>query len=193
VKILPEEDFGGRIPFSYRGDDQVIKRGYKHRMRVVTKFMGEDYKNLPNLESLDIGRSNRFGRGLGIKHNTLNTDFNREICAPGGPYDIITFFETLEHLLNPLGAMDFVYANLKPGGRCYLSCPSLGWLGFFQGPNHFCETKRSQLERLFRYVGLDVVKYDKIQLWDRNFIFFGFRPLWRVLFNRTHLFELRKP
>lgn len=191
MKLITSEDLNERIPFAYEGDMNVIKRGLKHRIRVIRKFMGME--SLAGVKSLDIGASNKFSRELGVNDNTLMTDLNREIYAPDKDYDVVTCFEILEHQMAPLYMMDFIYGILKPGGVCYLSTPALGWLGFFQGPNHFFESKRSQFERMFRYVGFEVVKYTKFQLWDRNFIFFGFRPFWRVTTNRTHLWELRKP
>jgi hypothetical protein len=191
VRLITSMDLNERIPFAYEGDMQVIKRGLTHRMKVIRKFIGME--GFWGVKALDIGASNKFSRELGVIDNTLMTDLNREICAPRKDYAVVTCFEIFEHSMCPLRMMDFIYDILKPGGTCYFSCPSLGWLGFYQGPNHFTEYKRSQLERMFRYVGFEVVKYRKFNLWDPWFIFFGFRPIWRVLTNRTHLFELRKP
>jgi hypothetical protein len=191
VRLITTKDLNERIPFAYEGDMHVIRRGLTHRIKVIRRFMG--LETLACMKALDIGASNKFSRALGVEDNTLLTDLNREIHAPDKDYEVVTCFEIFEHNMNPLGMMDFIYDILKPGGVCYFSCPSLGWLGFYQGPNHFTEYKRSQLERMFRYVGFEIVKYKKFNLWDPWFIFFGFRPAWRVLFNRTHLFELRKP
>jgi hypothetical protein len=191
MNLVSKEYLEYRVPFAYEGDAQVIRRGLTHRLKIVRSFIGR--RDFSGTKSLDIGYSNKFGRVLGVRDNTLPTDLNREIHAPSRDYDFVTCFEIFEHNMNPLGMMDFIFKVLRSGGTCYFSTPALGWLGFFQGPNHFFETKRSQLERMFRYVGFEVVEYRKFNLWDPWWFCFGFRPFWRVTTNRTHLFELRKP
>ena len=71
---MPEviTDFS-KIPFGNPGDCNIGKKNTRHRLKVVRKFIGRD---LSGLKTLDIGVSNRFGRELGIKHNTLPYDLN---------------------------------------------------------------------------------------------------------------------
>jgi hypothetical protein len=48
------------------------------------------------------------------------------------------------------------------------------------------------MRKLFEYAGFKVVKYKKINIWDRRFMFYGVRPFFRVLFHRSQLWMLQK-
>ena len=178
-----------KIPFAYIGDSKIMSKQIPHRLRVVKKFIGYD---IGKLKSLDIGGPNKFGELLGLKDNTLEMDLNRSLKAPGENYDLIGCFEIIEHIMNPLFMMDFIFAVLRPGGVCYLSTPR-PWFGFLQGRQHFTEYKPDRFKRMVEYAGFEVVRTKKFCIWDWDFIFYGFRPVFRVLFHRNYLWELRKP
>jgi len=178
--------FNGRItPFSAHGDASDVNANVGRRVAQVRKFIGF----VPD-ESLDIGPPNAFGQALGVRDNTTG-DVNLGVNAPGKDYELILFSEIIEHLMNPLGAMQDCYRLLKPGGICIVSTPIASRLSF-QSPHHFTEYKPDRMRRLFEYVGFDIVGYKKINIWDRGFMFKGVRPFFRVLFHRSQLWKLRK-
>ena len=178
------------VPFSECGDENELRRSLKHRLKVTQDFIGH---SIADMKTLDIGQSNKLGRSLGIKHNTLDTDFNRSIDAPSGNYDLITCFEVLEHVMNPLFMMDRIYGLLKPGGVCYLTTPIRKRTDVFYGcRGHFTEYKPREMRLLFKYVGFKEMKYRKFLYWDWDFMFWGVRPFFRVLTQRHQLWELRK-
>lgn len=183
-------DLNENIPFACQGDMYEIKRGLRHRKRVIQKFTG--LRDFYGIKSLDVGMPNRFSSEMKVRDNTGLCDLNRDMVTPDAEYDVITCFEVLEHVMNPLGMMDDIYALLRPRGVCFLSTP-VSRFGWYHSKAHFAEYKRDRLEKMFRYVGFEIVKYRTFCLWDPEFMFFGFRPLWRVLFTRNHLWELRKP
>jgi SAM-dependent methyltransferase len=181
-----------KIPFADPGDKDEIRAALRHRLRVVRKFIG---KGCPwvGLHTLDIGDTNKFGRALGVKDNTLEGDLNKSVRAPSKDYDVVTCFEVIEHVMNPLGLMGGIYRLLKKGGRCYISTPVRTILfPILEPPKHFTEYRRVPMEKLFGYVGFKVVKYKRFTLWDWNFMFWGVRPFLRVLFQRNQMWELRK-
>lgn len=185
------EDFG-RIPFGAPGDKDEGRKNTKHRLKVVREFIGYDIKNL---KTLDIGQSNRFGRELGIKHNTLDYDLNQKVEAPDKDYDLILFSEIPEHMMNLYYVMVRIYDLLRPGGVCIFSTPLMTWNGgiAYQSPHHFVEYRADRLGRFFHYMGFEIVKWEKYRLWDLDFIFWGIRPILRVLFHRNQVWMIRKP
>jgi SAM-dependent methyltransferase len=175
------------VPYSESCDENDIKKCFKHRLSVVKKFIGQD---LAGLEVLDIGHPNKFGRALGVKNNT-NIDLNA--CYPlGGIYcfDVVTCFEVIEHVMNPLALMENIRWVMKPGGLCYLSTPIRSRL--WHEKVHFTEYYPRDMKIMFEYAGFEIVKYKKFCLWDWDFMFWGFRPFFRVLTQRTQLWALRK-
>jgi SAM-dependent methyltransferase len=177
-------------PFAHPGDKDEIKAGLKHRMKVVKSFIGRDLKGL---KTLDIGDSNRFSRELGIQDNTTG-DLNRGVIAPSKDYDVVTFFEVIEHLMAPLKVLEDIRDLLKPGGVCYVATPVPTPLyHLLMSEKHLTEYKRDRLEVMFRYAGFEVVKYRRFVLWDWWFMFTGFRPFLRTTLHRNQIWELRKP
>jgi SAM-dependent methyltransferase len=45
---------------------------------------------------------------------------------PQAPFDLVLFIHVIEHLPSPRQALQAIHRLLKPGGRLYLECPSLG-------------------------------------------------------------------
>lgn len=182
---------GVLVPFSAHGDasDENLNKGV--RVRAVREFIGMD---LTNLHTLDVGAPNMFGKLLGIKDNTAG-DVNNGIVAPSAEYDLILFSEIVEHLMNPLGAVRDCFRLLKRGGVCIVSTPLAAWHSgiSMQSPHHFTEYRPDRLRKLFKYVGFEIADYKKISIWDRRFMFYGVRPLLRVLFHRSQLWKLTKP
>lgn len=180
---------GKLVPFSAHGDasDENLNKG--RRVEIVKDFIG----GIPVGRTLDIGPPNAFGQALEIKDNTTG-DLNDGVVAPSKDYDLILFSEILEHLMNPLQAMRDCYRLLRPGGLCIVCTPKASWhTGFFyQSPHHFTEYKPDRLRKMFEYAGFSVVKYKTINIWDKRFALYGFRPLLRVLFHRSQLWMLRK-
>lgn len=78
-------------------------------------------------------------------------------------FDIITFFEVLEHLDRPIEFMEEVRGILKPGGHIVLSLPNrdraLDTLGNGDfPPNHLSRWNRQCLEAFLRRNGFDAVR-----------------------------------
>ena len=183
----PDECIGGEfIPFSAHGDASDLNMNKGRRVREVREFIGTIPEN-----SLDIGPPNAFGQALGIRDNTIG-DANRPLVAPSSRYDLILFSEIIEHLMNPLTAMENCYDLLKPGGMCIVSTPIPSLL-YYQSPHHFTEYSPDRLRKLFEFAGFEIVDYKKIGIWDRRFMFYGIRPFFRVLLHRSQLWKLRRP
>jgi SAM-dependent methyltransferase len=81
---------------------------------------------------------------------------------PGEQFDVVTFFEVLEHQAAPAGFLDKVKSCLRPGGYIALSMPNRErWLTgpdvLDYPPNHFLRWNTSALRNLLSAQGFEVL------------------------------------
>ena len=155
------------------------------RLVDLRRFLGK----LPE-KTLDIGQPNYAGRALGVMHNTLATDFNFVILAPEKDYDAVLCFEVIEHVMNPFDMLRAIRGFLRPGGKLYLSTPVM--FPWYQGPHHFTEYKVKNFRVMLEYAGFKILRSEITKPWPWWFMFWGFRPFFRVMFHRTQLYECEK-
>jgi SAM-dependent methyltransferase len=144
----------------------------------------------------DIGSANKKAKFLEQKLNgksieLTNDDFN-VIPLKEGKFSVITCFEVIEHLQNPLFLMQQLSDKLTEDGVIYLSTPARPKI--LWPPYHFYEMPFEHLDKwLFKPVGLKVVRRGRIfqdhPLW---FYFTGPRPFLRLFYDHTNIYELRK-
>lgn len=89
--------------------------------------------------------------------------------VPRGPFDLITMWQVLEHLADPVGAMKTVRRRLAEGGRVVVAVPNAGgwaarrfqsrWVGW-DLPRHLVHFTHETLVRLLRSSGLEVVRIE---------------------------------
>lgn len=113
-------------------------------------------------------------------------DWNRSMIK-ADKFGTLTFYDSLEHLLNPLLFLDGVYKIIKPGGLLYICLPQRpSWLWT---EHHFHEIEDSRCKYLFKESGFKVEYQTKISFWRLKF---GVRPLIRYFYDKTTLYKLRK-
>lgn len=178
-------DLKGAVPWSGHFTADLPARNNKHRLKIFQDFVQLEGK------SLDIGKPNFISREMGITHNTTG-DLNRIVRAPETDYDVITCFEVLNHVMNPLFLIQECHRLLKPGGKLYLSTPLLWIFPWFHGRGNFSEYKKNRIQILVEYAGFRVLRYEWHNPWPFVFVFYGFRPPFRYLLNRFQLWELEK-
>lgn len=140
--------------------------------------------------------------GVPVTEGTLDS-----VRQPTASFDVVTFWEVIEHLPDPRGFLTEVRRILKPGGTILLSTPDSGslvarllgrrWLGWQKIPEHLFFFDEATLVRLLAETGFDVVASRYVPLtvsWpyalERLAASLGltpaaFDPLARVLRNRT--------
>lgn len=178
------------VPFSHHCTASKPARNNKHRLKVFRKFIG--WHIVPEgLRVLDIGAPNFIGQELGITDFTEG-DLNRTMISPASNYDIITCFEVINHLYNHGVLIENIRKHLKDGGTLYLSTPKLWAIAWAHGKENYVEMKPRSICKLFEYFGFEVIRYEVHNPWFFGFMFWGFRPFFRFLFNRFQLWELRK-
>ncbi|MEX0594454.1 MAG: hypothetical protein WD115_06725 [Balneolaceae bacterium] len=145
----------------------------------------------PDETILDVGSENPFSRLLkadGYTVHNSHVDLDRH---PGElarhPADVVTAFEILEHLLNPLGVLE----NL-PGKRLYASVPMRLWFSnAYRNPDdpwdrHFHEFESWQFDWLLDHAGWTIIRSEK---WTNPVRKFGIRPLLRFVTPRWYVIE----
>jgi len=101
--------------------------------------------------------------GVPVAEGTLET----ANIAPGS-FDVVTFWEVIEHVRDPRDFLTRTARILKRGGRALLSTPDAGslvartlgkrWLGWQKVPEHLFYFDRATLRRLLDETGFDVVE-----------------------------------
>ncbi|MBI4372786.1 MAG: methyltransferase domain-containing protein [Candidatus Omnitrophica bacterium] len=78
---------------------------------------------------LDVAWGTAYGdmllkqRGKAEEVVTLDISGKEYESIPNAPYDVVTSFETIEHLENPEGFLKTLHQALKPGGELIISAP----------------------------------------------------------------------
>lgn len=115
---------------------------FKKRMNVLSQFLK------PESSLLDVGCAYGFFLGVaadaghrveGIETNTYMVEsvknrlkvpchlcLNLNEFQPGKKYDCITFFDSIEHMENPKGALARAGEMLRKGGRVAITTPNIG-------------------------------------------------------------------
>lgn len=120
-----------------------------------------------------LGLLQRYGEvaGLDVDHEYLafcrERGFPNVLCGSGyelpfgdGRFDLVSLFDTLEHIPEEVAALREVRRVLRPGGLVLISVPAYQWL-WSQNDRiaHHCRRyTRGRLERALRDAGLEVVR-----------------------------------
>lgn len=119
-----------------------------------------------------------------------NTSVDLDVDDLDGSYDIVTAFEVLEHLFNPLHAMlEVRKVLLGPGGRFFVSMPLLK-PQCLASPGHFHEMSRRSAQLLFRRAGFSVVRKREFRIREPLFYFTGVKPFMRAFYEKVQIYEL---
>jgi SAM-dependent methyltransferase len=177
------------IPFNHHASALPANLNNKNRLRLYRKFIGK-HKLFGN--SLDIGEPGYISTEIQVRHNTFTTDFNREVKAQRNDYEVITCFEVINHLFNPLQFLEQIRSLMSPNGVLYLSHPKLWLIAAHHCRFDFCDYEPSRFIQMCEYAGFKVVRHETRNPWPLRFMLTGFRPIARTLFNRIEIYEMRK-
>lgn len=163
------------------------------RWRKTIEFIEKSETRFFKIACLDIGdRSMLTGRLERLFRSVFtNTNVDLDVVDLSPPYEyfyIITCFEVIEHLFNPLHCLLGMRKKLMPGGRIYLSTPRHKPHSMWG--NHFHEMSDKSLFALLDRAGLRVVRRKKIFIMPLRSLLTGIRPWLRLIFDRVWLFEL---
>jgi hypothetical protein len=174
------------VPYASNGTLWAVDDGVLQRLKHYRGFL-----NLYGLSVLDVGQASYISSMLGISNHTCETDFNWDVRSYGDPYDVVTCFEVLEHVMNPALFLSSLICLMKPHGALYLSTPLAPPLSSLVWRGHFTEYRMDALNTLFDYVGLKVRRVEVFRSLPFSHALTGIRPFirWAWAF-KTVLFEL---
>jgi len=98
---------------------------------------------------------------------------------PPASFDVIVSLHTLEHLPQPLAALQRLASKLAYGGGFFFVVPNPGGIGrrlkgtrwfAYRDPTHVSLLRRSEWTALVRQAGLDVVRVRGDGLWDAPYV-----------------------
>ncbi len=141
----------------------------------------------------DMGERNpliQFLEGkLGTTVNSIdNVDFDENPID--GKHGTIFCFAVIEHLFNPLFALENMKNALLPNGIIYLATPHRPH--FLWTEHHYHEIDPKRLEWLFKRAGLTIIKKERHYLRDRFYKHLrGVRPIIRYFHKSMGLYKLQ--
>jgi SAM-dependent methyltransferase len=119
-----------------------------------------------------------------------NTAVDLDLESLDGSFGVVTAFEVLEHLYNPLHALLEVKRLLKgENARLYVSMP-LKKPGLLASPEHFHEMSHQSTLSLFNRAGFRVVRSEEFRIRSLLFYLTGLKPLLRLFFEKVQIYEL---
>ena len=119
-----------------------------------------------------------------------NTTADLDLALLEGSFGVVTAFEVLEHLYNPLHALLEIRKVLHgDGARLFVSMP-LRKPAFLASPDHFHEMSRRSALSLFARAGFSVLRSEEFRIRPLLFYLTGVKPLLRSLFEKVQIYEL---
>ena len=164
------------------------KPATKIRWDKTLEFMGSG-KNIKS--ALDIGDRTGLTEMMEDKYGVKfdNTQGDLDKIELKGSYDLVTSFEVLEHLFNPLFNLVQIKNILNPNGRLILSTP-LAKPRILWSEEHFHEMSKNSIQALFEAAGLKVLRENHFRVYPVTFYFKGIRPLLRLIYDKIQIYEL---
>jgi|TARA_B100000315_G_scaffold197998_1_gene189421 SAM-dependent methyltransferase len=162
----------------------------KIRWQKTLEFIGEN-RNFNS--AIDIGDrtglTDLMEKKFGI--NFDNTLVDLDVGELTGEYDLVTSFEVLEHLFNPLFNLKQIHKILNPEGSLFLSTP-LAKPRLLWAEKHFHEMSKKSINVLFEKAGFKIIHQRDFRVHPFLFYTKGFRPLMRLFLDKIQIYELVK-
>ena len=168
--------------------DYANNSATKIRWDKTLEFMG---RGVNFKSALDIGDRTGLTEMMEDKYGVKfdNTKGDLDNLELKGNYDLVTSFEVLEHLFNPLFNLVQIKNLLNPNGRLILSTP-LAKPRILWSEEHFHEMSKNSIQALFEVAGLKVLRKNYFRVYPVTFYFSGVRPLLRLIYDKIQIYEL---
>ena len=196
---------------SYMQLQESLEDSFRQKLQVVRRYM-------PSGRLLDAGAAygtflkvaNEYYSGFGLEVSEYAAAVAREILQvdvktgsiekapfPDAHFDVIVMWDIIEHLRNPVRALQEVHRMLKPGGICLVSTDDVtNWLVRLLGtawwglapPLHLCHFSRKGMEIAFYRAG----RFDKVRV-ERDWRNYGIAEIIKhfgVSYRNTSLTRL---
>jgi SAM-dependent methyltransferase len=172
----------------YDADKQVMVPTFQRYLRRIARYLPPG----PGKRVLDVGAATGFFLNLARKEGwepagiepsdtaaslarQKNLEVKTGVLVPGmypsASFDVITLWDVLEHVPDPVATMSLVVDMLKPGGIVAINTPDASSLWakimgrswhLLCPPEHLCLFSHAALDRLLGQTGLTMLERDKI-------------------------------
>jgi len=178
-----ENSFRNKIDSSYSN-----KPATRIRWNKSLEFIGD---NFSFNSALDIGDRSGLTEMMESYYQIKfdNTKGDLDSVTLRGDYDIVTSFEVLEHLFNPLFHLSQIKKVLSVRGKLILSTP-LSKPRFLWSKEHFHEMSIASIEALFHAAQFKIIRKEFFRVHPMFFYIKGIRPLLRLFFDKIQIYEL---
>ena len=171
-KAMEIDDYVRQLKAPARSGAKLLDIGCGNgRFLKVAQALGYQAEGLePDTTAAEIARS----AGFQIYEQTLT---NRRLSRTD--YDVITMNHVIEHLHNPISALELIFNALNPGGRLWISTPNILSTGFsiygkfwrgLEIPRHLIIFTPDSLEQLLNRVGFGNVSFIRPNLGASNML-----------------------
>lgn len=168
---------------------ETLSPGHRRRYRLTAEFLSATLGKDETI--LDLGEENDFSRllksnGYQVHNTSMDLDREPDKLASSNA-SVVTAFEILEHLLNPLSVLEQI-----PGNRLYASVPLRLWFSpAYRHPTdprdrHFHEFEAWQFDWLLDHAGWTIIRK---ATWTNPVQKPGLRPLLRLFTPRWYVVE----
>jgi len=168
---------------------------------VLTQIM-KKYCSLAEKELLDVGANTgvflstiidqvKSGRGIEASNEAAAAardlyNLDVQVCLikenqfPDEEFDIITMFDVIEHLTNPMDDLGVLFKKLKPDGKIFITTHDIEtWLAKVLGPQypmlmyqHFFHFSPKTLSRMLQLNGFKVIGFERFyKSWSFGYIY----------------------
>ncbi|NTW68571.1 MAG: methyltransferase domain-containing protein [Chlorobiaceae bacterium] len=177
-------------------EEYLSEPAHRVRWQKTIDFVGRSSSSqlltAASLSGLDLGDRTPLTASLeqlfGCSFESTAIDLDVEPLA--GSFSVITAFEVLEHLYNPLRLLLDVRRILEGGGaRLFVSMP-IAKPACLKSADHFHEMSRDEALSLFRRAGFRVERSGEFRIRHPLFYLTGFKPLLRAWYEKVQIYEL---
>ena len=159
-------------------DKRYLKKRLYDTRCFVEKALWYNWR--PNAKILAIAQSGQdmFDRAIFDSADCVpdTVDWNYFYLSTHKKYDIVTCFEAMEHLLNPLLFLENLKEYIAKDGLIFISYPYRNSL--FWSDIHFHEYDIARFRYLIKTAGYKILAYKEVRMYSWHG--FGIRPLLRL-------------
>ena len=174
--------------------DEAYLNDPAHRIRWqrTLEFLAGSLSGASFSSGLDLGERTLFTEMLEQHFGCPfeNTTVDLDLDPLTGSFGVVTAFEVLEHLYNPLHALlEVRHLLVGDNARLFVSMP-LWKPSSLASPDHFHEMTRSEALSLFSRAGFAVLRSAEFRIRHPLFYLTGVKPLLRAWYEKVQIYEL---
>ena len=169
------------------------EQGHLLRWQRTLEFLrGSSLSGASLVSGLDLGDRTPFTASLEQHFECPfeNTTVDLDLEPLSGSFGVVTAFEVLEHLYNPLHALLEVKGLLAGEHACLFVSMPLWKPSILARSDHFHEMTRSEALSLFTRAGFTVLRSAEFRIRHPLFYLTGVKPLLRAWYEKVQIYEL---